>query len=273
MKATSIIAIASFLALSLISVAEERAYIVEAGTYVYFPSPWFVHQTCDRATGCDYGLNGVITIDVDSNHLQIIDSEFQLSGPYADNPPLEHLTNEFASEHLPGIMLSRDRDPDAPYSGRYDVTLDRLGMTLEGGIDLRLADGDGHRFEFYSRRTWFGDSNMDLEFDSSDLVAVFEAGLFEDGIENNATWSTGDWNGNGDFESSDLVLAFSEGGYDAGTQQRLNVVKAVHEPTSSSFLWPLLIIVTFAKRKFGNPFRTIASRRVETSQVPQALHR
>lgn len=254
MKVTSTLAIALFLAISHLSVAEERAYVVEAGTYNYFPSPWLVHQGCGRPNGCEYELDGVVTIDVDPNHLRFIDSEFQLSGPFADQPSFEHVTNEFVSEHLPGIKLSRDRDPDAPYIGRYEASVQRLFMRLEGGIDLRLADGDGHRFDLVSRRTWFGDSNMDLEFNSSDLVAVFEAGLFEDGIDNNATWSTGDWNGNGDFESSDLVLAFAEGGYDVGIQQRLNIAKAVPEPTSSIFLWPFLLVVTFATRKLGNHF-------------------
>ncbi|MCA9211782.1 MAG: tandem-95 repeat protein, partial [Planctomycetales bacterium] len=40
-----------------------------------------------------------------------------------------------------------------------------------------------------------GDVNGDGVFNSSDLVAVFQAGKYEDGIPNNATFEEGDWNG------------------------------------------------------------------------------
>ena len=60
-------------------------------------------------------------------------------------------------------------------------------------------------------RTKYGDSNLDRVFDSSDLVAVFQAGKYENGLA--ANWEDGDWSGDGEFSSSDLVLAFREGGY------------------------------------------------------------
>ena len=58
-----------------------------------------------------------------------------------------------------------------------------------------------------------GDVNGDGVFDSSDLVKVFQAGKYEDGIDNNATFEEGDWNNNGDFETSDLVFVFQLGAY------------------------------------------------------------
>ncbi len=58
-----------------------------------------------------------------------------------------------------------------------------------------------------------GDSNNDGIFDSADLVRVFNAGKYEDGIPGNATYEEGDWNLDGDFDSSDLVLAFRTGNY------------------------------------------------------------
>ena len=58
-----------------------------------------------------------------------------------------------------------------------------------------------------------GDSNLDGRFDSSDLIALFQAGEFEDDISNNSVWEDGDWNGDGEFDSSDLVLAFQTGNY------------------------------------------------------------
>jgi hypothetical protein len=65
-------------------------------------------------------------------------------------------------------------------------------------------------------RTTYGDANLDREFNSTDLVTVFAAGRYEDGIAGNATWAQGDWNCDGDFESGDLVLAFSTGAYEQG---------------------------------------------------------
>jgi hypothetical protein len=61
-----------------------------------------------------------------------------------------------------------------------------------------------------------GDSNADGIFNSSDLVLVFQAGKYEDGIANNATFAEGDWNGDGDFTTADLVLAFQLGNYVPG---------------------------------------------------------
>ena len=78
------------------------------------------------------------------------------------------------------------------------------------------------------KQTWFGDANLDGEFNSSDFVAVFEAGEFEDSIANNSTWETGDWNFDGEFNSSDFVTAFQDGGYEKGPLQVANVP----EPTA-----------------------------------------
>ena len=58
-----------------------------------------------------------------------------------------------------------------------------------------------------------GDSNGDGIFDSSDLIAVFRAGEYEDDIENNSTFEEGDWNGDGDFDSSDLIAALQASEY------------------------------------------------------------
>ena len=63
-----------------------------------------------------------------------------------------------------------------------------------------------------------GDVNHDRVFDSTDLIDVFRAGKYEDGIPFNATYEEGDWDGDGDFTSSDLVLAFQAGSYVAGSR-------------------------------------------------------
>ncbi len=58
-----------------------------------------------------------------------------------------------------------------------------------------------------------GDANGDGIFNSSDLVAVFQAGEYEDQILGNSTFEEGDWNGDGDSDSGDLVMAFQAGHY------------------------------------------------------------
>lgn len=63
-----------------------------------------------------------------------------------------------------------------------------------------------------------GDSNFDGEFNSRDLVYVFESPEYEDDIVGNSVWSEGDWNGDGDFTSRDLVFAFADGKYSGGAE-------------------------------------------------------
>jgi hypothetical protein len=78
------------------------------------------------------------------------------------------------------------------------------------------------------KMSWFGDANLDGEFNSSDLVSVLSAGEYEDGVEGNSGWATGDWDGDGDFSSADLVVALADGGYEQGPRAAVN---AVPEPT------------------------------------------
>lgn len=56
-----------------------------------------------------------------------------------------------------------------------------------------------------------GDSTFDNVFDSSDLIAAFQSGLYESGVD--AAWGDGDWNFDGKFDSSDLIAAFQAGIY------------------------------------------------------------
>jgi hypothetical protein len=64
-----------------------------------------------------------------------------------------------------------------------------------------------------------GDSNHDGIFNSSDLVKVFIAGEYEDGIPGNSTFDEGDWNGDNDFTTADMVLAFISGRYVAAARR------------------------------------------------------
>ncbi|MCA9211846.1 MAG: hypothetical protein KDB27_02180 [Planctomycetales bacterium] len=92
--------------------------------------------------------------------------------------------------------------------------------------------------------TFFGDSNLDGQFNSDDLVAVFDAGKFENGA--NAGWEEGDWNGDGYFTSSDFVMAFQDGGYEKGPRV---ATRAVPEPTCGLVM--LLVFTCALSRRKG----------------------
>lgn len=102
----------------------------------------------------------------------------------------------------------------------YDLTADSL-----------VNKADREQWVNGLRHTYFGDANLDGEFNSADFVYVFTAGKYEDAIAGNAGWAEGDWDGNADFESGDFVLAFASGGYETGPRPG---VSAVPEPASLS---------------------------------------
>ncbi|MCA9215777.1 MAG: PEP-CTERM sorting domain-containing protein [Planctomycetales bacterium] len=82
------------------------------------------------------------------------------------------------------------------------------------------------------KNTYIGDSNLDGEFNSSDFVAVFTVGEYEDGVDGNSTWADGDWNGDGDFTSGDFVAAFTDAGYEKGAKPPVGVP----EPSTAALL-------------------------------------
>lgn len=61
----------------------------------------------------------------------------------------------------------------------------------------------------------YGDVNLDGRFNTSDLIAIFQIGKFENSSLGRASWVSGDWNGDERFSTNDLILAFQAGGYEA----------------------------------------------------------
>ena len=120
------------------------------------------------------------------------------------------------------------------------LTAEVQAMSNDGAFDLTgdqvVDNADRVRWIEGVRNTYFGDSNLDGEFNSTDFVVVFTANEYEDGVAGNSTWSEGDWNGDGDFDSADFVAAFTSGGYEMGP--RVPVV-AVPEPVG---IYSLLIV-------------------------------
>lgn len=100
----------------------------------------------------------------------------------------------------------------------YDLNKDQLVNAADRGVWVEQL-----------KKTWFGDANLDGQFNSTDFVAVFQIGEYEDATNGNSTWADGDWNGDGDFNSSDFVTAFQGGGFEAGPRA---AVASVPEPSS-----------------------------------------
>ncbi len=89
---------------------------------------------------------------------------------------------------------------------------DRFDVDANGAVER--AD-----FEFFASYVYpvvVGDSNLDGEFDSGDLLQVFQIGEYEDDVDGNSGWHAGDWNGDGDFDSRDIILAFQADTFDRG---------------------------------------------------------
>ncbi len=112
---------------------------------------------------------------------------------------------------LPDVNLLSEEISKGSNNPDFDVT----GDGSVNGEDLSVWVKD-------LRKTWFGDANLDDEFNSGDLVQVFGAGKYETG--ENATWDEGDWNADLAFNSSDLVAAFGDGGYEQGPPPGANPV-------------------------------------------------
>jgi hypothetical protein len=67
-----------------------------------------------------------------------------------------------------------------------------------------------------------GDADDNGRFDSSDLVAIFQAGEYEDQVPFNSTFEEGDWNGDHEFTSADLVFAMQAGRYESAAAVALD---------------------------------------------------
>ena len=104
------------------------------------------------------------------------------------------------------LLFEQMRSPNPDLS--FDLTADGL-----------VNDDDRDEMVHNVLATNYGDANLDLLFNSRDLVIVFQAGEYEDAILLNSLWETGDWNGDGDFNTSDLVLAFQSGSYESAAAQ------------------------------------------------------
>ena len=146
--------------------------------------------------------------------------------------------------NLDGVCSAIDIDTMAAAiaNGDLDLRLDLSGDGMVDSVDKDFLIEDPTMFF-----TYYGDSNLDGEFNSSDFVAVFTTGEYEDEIAGNSSWETGDWTGDAEFDSGDFVQAFQAGGYEGGA--RVAAV-AIPEP-SSCVLFFLGVLILGLRRKFA----------------------
>lgn len=102
--------------------------------------------------------------------------------------------------------------------------------------------------------TGFGDANLDLEFNSSDMVQVFQAGKYETGED--AGWLEGDWNGDGVFNSRDMVVAFTDGHYEIGPRE----TAVLPEPSSTTLIMFGFLFIANRRRRRPSMSRLIKGR-------------
>lgn len=114
----------------------------------------------------------------------------------------------------------------------------RAGSTdlkFDSNYDGQLDPSDHGAWVRHLAHTWYGDADLNGEFDSGDLIIVLASGKYETDVL--AAWPSGDFNGDGRANSGDLVAALADGGYEAG---RRVAVAAVPEPSSG-----LIVAVSF----------------------------
>jgi hypothetical protein len=131
-----------------------------------------------------------------------------------------------AATPTPGLVEGGTIPGDVNGDGTVDVAdIDQLCQAIRNntpGFDL-TGDGqvNGEDMAYLVEDligTTYGDANLDGIFNSRDMLIVFQAGEYEDGIPDNSTWREGDWNCDGDFGTGDLLTAFRHGGYEAASR-------------------------------------------------------
>lgn len=194
------------------------------------PSPdWFVgvSDLNLRPNGDWVGVYGADLLPYDAG----TDSGSSYGSPNDDTNPADPVSQlaEFPFEEgiaLGSFTFLRLLPGDLNESGTHDSTdIDTLSrairdQTLDPTFDLNKdasVDLGDHRYWVKQlANTYYGDSNLDGKFDTSDLIGPFRSGEYEDDIANNSTWADGDWNGDFEFSTADLVVAFQDGGYEKG---------------------------------------------------------
>jgi hypothetical protein len=153
------------------------------------------------------------------------------------------------------VLIQSSLEGDYNDNGELDAgDLDLQAVAITGGEHPPEFDLNGDNVVDFADRqiwvndlkySWIGDANLDLEFNSSDMVQVFAKGKYETGED--AKWEEGDWNGDLTFGSGDMVAAFAAGGYEQG-KRPVAAVLGVPEPSGLVLTW-LAIVGLFTTRR------------------------
>ena len=129
---------------------------------------------------------------------------------------------------------------DAIFTGDVDPLFD---LNNDGDVNWR----DRTYWIETLANTWYGDSNLDGEFNTSDFITVFIANKYETGER--AGWADGDWNGDQLFNSNEFHFFFLEielRGFERGP--RPGGFQPVPEPPSLQPILCLFLALIWKKR-------------------------
>jgi len=184
------------------------------------PEPQITVNLPNEPSFVDTGRIGIWTFQPGSGPLGPVEFRYVEAKPLAIALP-----GDFDND---GVLTAADIDLLA--TGIRDSSTDlAFDLTGDGTVDL----ADHSRWTKDLKHAWLGDANLDGEFDSDDLIFVFQAAKYE--VDEDAGWAEGDWTADGRFDTSDLMAAFSEAGYEMGPRA---AVSAVPEPSSG-----LLVVI------------------------------
>lgn len=174
-------------------------------------------------------------------------------GFYDDEAPKQDAVHDYLDSNPAGFDLeNRVWIGDVNGDNIVDVAdLHRLTRAIRvgGGSAIEDVNRDGRvnleDREFFISEilgTVIGDSNLDGVLSTADLVHVFEAGVYEDDVLFNGTWSNGDWNGDLEFDTSDFVYLLERGTFvDAAT------AATVPEPAAPLKLVAAILMIVTAR--------------------------
>jgi hypothetical protein len=131
---------------------------------------------------------------------------------------------EYALSALPGDFNQDQRLDEADLTLLTTATLTGSNLAYDLNHDGQLNHEDRRIWVEELKNSWFGDADLNGQFDTNDMTSVFQIGEYEDIEAGNSTWSEGDWTGDFEFDSNDFVLAFQGGGYEQGPRLAAPVV-------------------------------------------------